>query len=88
MHASSMSRSAAIKADGWAGSRPLSAYSRAVGSGFHDVIVRVAATRFLVLEVGDVQAAHVAAVLEDEGYRGVRITRDLAGIERVVEGAR
>jgi release factor glutamine methyltransferase len=59
-----------------------------VGSGFHDRIARVAATRFLVLEVGDGQAADVAAVLEAEGYRGVRITRDLAGIERVVEGAR
>ncbi len=59
-----------------------------VGSGFHDVIARVAATQFLVLEVGDGQAAAVAATLEAEGYRGVRITRDLAGIERVVEGAR
>jgi release factor glutamine methyltransferase len=59
-----------------------------VGSGFHVAIARVAATRFLVLEVGDGQAAAVAAALEAEGYRGVRITRDLAGIERVVEGAR
>jgi release factor glutamine methyltransferase len=59
-----------------------------VGSGFHDAIVRVAATRFLVLEVGSGQAADVAAMLEAESYRGVRITRDLAGIERVVEGAR
>ena len=59
-----------------------------VGSGFHAAIARVAATRFLVLEVGDGQAAAVAATLEAEGYRGVRVTRDLAGIERVVEGAR
>jgi release factor glutamine methyltransferase len=59
-----------------------------VGSGFHERIARAAVTRFLVLEVGDGQAAGVAAALDAEGYRGVRVTRDLAGIERVVEGGR
>ncbi len=59
-----------------------------VGSGFHERIARAAATRFLVLEVGDGQAARVATALEAEGYRGVRVTRDLAGVERVVEGGR
>jgi len=59
-----------------------------VGAGFHERLARTARTRFLVLEVGDGQAVDVAAMLEAEGYAGVRITRDLAGRERVVEGAR
>ncbi len=59
-----------------------------VGSGFHERLARVARTRFLVLEVGDGQAGDVAATLEAAGYRGVRATKDLAGRERVVEGAR
>jgi release factor glutamine methyltransferase len=59
-----------------------------VGSGFHEHIARVAHTRFLVLEVGDGQARDVAAILEAVGYRDVRTTQDLAGRERVVEGAR
>lgn len=59
-----------------------------LGTGFHALIARTARTRFLVLEVGDGQAGDVAGVLEAEGYRDVTVTRDLAGIERVVEGAR
>jgi release factor glutamine methyltransferase len=59
-----------------------------IGEGFHEEIARAAQTRFLVFEVGDGQAADVAAVLERAGYRDVRITPDLAGLERVVEGAR
>jgi release factor glutamine methyltransferase len=59
-----------------------------VGSGFHEAIARAAATRFLVLEVADGQAAAVAAILEDLGYGAVAVTRDLAGRERVVEGVR
>jgi release factor glutamine methyltransferase len=59
-----------------------------VGSGFHERIARAAVTRFLVLEVGDGEARRVGATLEDLGYRDVRITRDLGGIERVVEGRR
>ncbi len=42
----------------------------------------------LVLEVGDGQAVGVAALLDELGFRDVRITRDLAGRERVVEGVR
>jgi hypothetical protein len=41
-----------------------------------------------VLEVGDGQAAYVAETLASLRYSGVRITRDLAGTERVVEGRR
>jgi release factor glutamine methyltransferase len=59
-----------------------------LGSGFHALIARTARTRFLVLEVGDGQAAEVARVLAAAGYREVRITADLAGTDRVVEGTR
>jgi release factor glutamine methyltransferase len=59
-----------------------------LGHGFHARIAAAARTRFLVLEVGDGQAGDVASVLEAAGYRDVRITRDLARIERVVEGRR
>ncbi len=59
-----------------------------VGAGFHARIAELAQTRFLVLEVGDGQAAEVARALEAAGYRDVRITPDLAGVDRVVEGAR
>jgi release factor glutamine methyltransferase len=40
----------------------------------------------LVLEIGEAQGARVAGELEQLGYAEVRITRDLAGRERVVEG--
>jgi release factor glutamine methyltransferase len=59
-----------------------------VGAGFHERLARAARTRFLVLEVGDGQAGAVVAALEAARYRDVRTTRDLAGRERVVEGAR
>ena len=42
----------------------------------------------LVLEVGDGQAADVVGLLCDLGFRDVRVTPDLAGRERVVEGLR
>jgi release factor glutamine methyltransferase len=59
-----------------------------VGSGLHERIAEAARTRFLVLEVGAGQADRVAAALEAFGYRAIRVTDDLAGIPRVVEGAR
>jgi release factor glutamine methyltransferase len=59
-----------------------------LGEGFHERIARVAQTRFIVFEVGDGQAADVAAILEAVEYHDVRVTRDLAGLERVVEGVR
>jgi release factor glutamine methyltransferase len=59
-----------------------------VGSGMHEALARAAAARFLVLEVGDGQAAGVAATLGALGYGAVGITRDLVGRERVVEGER
>jgi release factor glutamine methyltransferase len=42
----------------------------------------------LVLEVGDGQAGDVASLLGSLGYEDVRVTLDLAGRERVVEGRR
>jgi release factor glutamine methyltransferase len=59
-----------------------------LGDGFHERIARTARTRFLVLEVGDGQAQEVADVLSAAGYNGVRITPDLAGMDRVVEGSK
>ncbi len=59
-----------------------------VGVGLHEEIARIARTRRLVLEVGWCQARDVAATLRSLGYTDVRITPDLAGIERVVEGRR
>ncbi len=59
-----------------------------LGAGYHAQIARTAQTRFLVLEVGDGQAEGVAAVLAAAGYRDVKITGDLAGRDRVVEGTR
>jgi release factor glutamine methyltransferase len=59
-----------------------------VGEGFHERIAHTARTRFLVLEVGDGQAQAVAGVLSAAGYGAVTITRDLAGLDRVVEGSR
>ncbi len=57
-----------------------------LGTGFHELIAAAARTRFLVLEVGDGEAQAVAEALSAAGFRDVRITCDLAGRERVVEG--
>ena len=43
---------------------------------------------FLVLETHASSAGDVAELVRDRGYEGSRITRDLAGRERVVEGRR
>src|ERR671922_68415 len=59
-----------------------------VGDGFQEELARVARTDRLVLEVAPRQAARVARALDGLGYREIRITRDLAGRERVGEGVR
>lgn len=59
-----------------------------LGEGVHAELARAARTAWLVLETGDGQAAEVAVTLERLGYRDVRISRDLTGRERVVEGGR
>ena len=57
-----------------------------VGVGLHERVAAAARTAWLVLEVGDGQAGAVAATVGQLGYDDVRITPDLAGRERVVEG--
>ncbi len=57
-----------------------------VGHGEHERLARVAQARFLVLEVGDGQAPEVAEALAAAGWRDVRVTPDLSGKERVVDG--
>jgi release factor glutamine methyltransferase len=59
-----------------------------VGRVVHEEISRVARTRWLVLEVGDGQAGRVAEALLAVGFSDVRISPDLAGRGRVVEGRR
>ena len=43
---------------------------------------------WLVLEVADVRAGEVAELLERGGYDDVRVTEDLTGRDRIVEGRR
>ncbi|HWJ33300.1 MAG TPA: peptide chain release factor N(5)-glutamine methyltransferase [Gaiellaceae bacterium] len=59
-----------------------------VGVGLHDELARLAQTRLLVLETHECQAPDVAQTLMSLGYVDVRITPDLAGKPRVVEGRR
>jgi release factor glutamine methyltransferase len=59
-----------------------------LGTGFHERIAQIARTRALVLEVGDGQADEVVEVLRAASYVDVRVTADLAGADRVVEGRR
>jgi len=59
-----------------------------VGAGFHERIARAARTRFLVFEVGAGHAGDVAEMLAGLGYRDIRITKDLTGLERIVEACR
>jgi release factor glutamine methyltransferase len=56
-----------------------------VGNGFHGEIARVAETRAIAFEVAGGEAPAVAAQLAELGYDRITITRDLAGMERVVE---
>jgi release factor glutamine methyltransferase len=59
-----------------------------LGSGEHERLARAANARFLVMEAGDGQATDVADALAAAGWHDVRVTRDLSGKERVVEGRR
>jgi len=64
-----------------------------VGEGGHEAVATAAREALapgapLVLEVGDGQAASVARLLTSLGYGDVRISQDLAGCERVVDGRR
>lgn len=62
-----------------------------VGEGGHEAVARAALETLapagaLVLEVADGQADEIAGVLERLGFREVRVSEDLAGRRRVVEG--
>jgi len=57
-------------------------------AGLHEQIARAADTRLLLMEVGDGQAKVIANMLESAGYTQVATTRDLNGIERIVEGSK
>ena len=64
-----------------------------VGEGATEAIARTAAEALrsggtLVLEIADGDAGRVAELLRRLGYSDVRVTPDLAGRERVVEGTR
>jgi release factor glutamine methyltransferase len=64
-----------------------------VGRGATEAVARaaldvLAAGGWLVLEVGDGQAAATAALLEELGYSEVATTADLTGRDRVLEGRR
>lgn len=64
-----------------------------VGAGATEAVARAALAVLrsggaLVLETAESAATAVAALLEQLGYRDVRITSDLAGRQRVVEGRR
>jgi release factor glutamine methyltransferase len=59
-----------------------------VGEGLHERLARRVRRGWLALEVGDGQAPDVAAALRSLGFADVRVTADLAGRERVVEGRR
>jgi release factor glutamine methyltransferase len=59
-----------------------------VGEGLHAELAARVRGGWLALETGDGQAAAVAAALEGLGFAAIRITPDLNGCERVVEGRR
>jgi release factor glutamine methyltransferase len=58
-----------------------------LGSGDYDRLARAANAQFLVVEVAGGWAQSVASTFTFLGWRDVRATADLTGIERVVEGA-
>jgi len=59
-----------------------------IGVGLHERLARIAKTRLLVLETHECQAPDVAETLESFGYTDIKVTPDLAGRPRVVEGRR
>jgi release factor glutamine methyltransferase len=59
-----------------------------IGFDMHESIASQAKTHAIVFEVGDGQAGDVAEILRRTAYRDVTVTKDLAGIDRVVEGTR
>jgi release factor glutamine methyltransferase len=85
-----------VKADELAGLEPELLHEpreALVGEGGHEAVARAALATLapggaLVVEVADGQASDVAGLLERLGFGEVRVTQDLAGRDRVVEGRR
>ena len=85
-----------VREDEWAGLAPEirdwepreALVSGADGLDAIRAVVPQLAAGVVALEVGEGQAAAVAALVEAAGYGGVEVRRDLAGIERVVVGRR
>lgn len=59
-----------------------------IGAGVHEQLSCASEARFIAFEVGDGQAVEVGEILMAAGWRDVRITPDLTGTERIVEGAK
>jgi release factor glutamine methyltransferase len=59
-----------------------------VDTGLHEELARGADTTWLVLEIAEDRAAELRTLLEGLGYWDVRVTADLAGKDRVIEGRR
>ncbi len=59
-----------------------------IGAGAHERLAHATDARFVAFEVGDGQAPAVGEILASAGWRDVRITPDLTGTDRVVEGAK
>ncbi len=59
-----------------------------IGTDAHERLARAASSRFIAVEVGDSQAEAVGEILLEADWRDVRITSDLTGTDRVVEGAK
>jgi release factor glutamine methyltransferase len=56
--------------------------------GLHEELARRSRTAWLVLEIAEGRAGELRALLADLGYDDVRVTADLAGKDRVIEGRR
>jgi release factor glutamine methyltransferase len=55
-------------------------------TGVHEELARRARTTWLVLEIAEGQAEALSSRLAELGYDDIRVTPDLAGRERVIEG--
>ena len=59
-----------------------------VDVGIHEELARRARKTWLLLEIGEDQTDRISRTLAELGYDQIRITPDLAGRDRVIEGRR
>ena len=57
-------------------------------AGLHEELARRARTTWLVVEAADGQAEPISRKLAELGYNHIRVTPDLSGRDRVIEGRR